>query len=156
MFQQGIQSAFIHPRVWGLIGRQLKESQDVISSLIIKRLNTCSNVYHSFCVNLQNPRTLVYQVILDMLLRPGKVYRIFPTVTSRSALGCPPSWSCRENLQSEEPRKHPKLKFKPPYVRAPRPYLPAILRKKHILVTCLCNHILSVTTQSSRQGEDGP
>lgn len=103
--------------------QQLEESRDPIYSLIIiKRLNTRSNAYHSFCVDLGKPRTLVYQVILDVLPRPGEVFRIIPPATSRSALGCRPRWSCQENLQSEEPSRHPKLKVKPPYVRAPHPY----------------------------------
>lgn len=52
--------------------QQLEESRDLISLLIIiKRLNTRSDAYHGVCVDLRKPRTLVYQVILDVLPRPG-------------------------------------------------------------------------------------
>lgn len=58
-----------------------------------------------------------------MLPRPGEVFRIIPPAISRSALGCRPSWSCQENLQSEEPSRHPKLKVKPSYVPSSSPLL---------------------------------
>ena len=38
---------------------------------------------------------------------PGQMRYIIPPVSSGSAPGSPPSWSCQENIQREAPRRHP-------------------------------------------------
>ena len=51
---------------------------------------------------------------------PGQMRYIIPPVSSGSAQGSPPSWSCQENIQREAPRRQ--LHFElPPDVRAPHP-----------------------------------